>query len=90
MLTFVIMFASPPVRPQDIVWTYTDAATGQVFDEELLLQLSPRYTISTDRLSLTITNLTLSDSGVYTLTAGNAAGFRNSTITLRILSECIH
>ena len=43
-----------------------------------------RHSLSDDRRSLSISNVQISDGGWYTLTASNAAGIRNKTVSLTI------
>ena len=43
-----------------------------------------RHFLSSDRKSLTIRDVQLSDGGFYTITANNSAGESNSTIMLQV------
>ena len=74
-LHFSIKDASPPVLLEDIQWSYDGAELRE--DEEHVL-------FSVDRLAVTITNLSLSDEGVYSLMATNPAGSDSATITMDV------
>ena len=50
-------------------------------------QTDSRYTFSSDRRILTISNLTLEDTGQYTLTVSNEAGEDSYTISLSVRSK---
>ena len=67
---------SPLVLVESIRWTFNDV--------ELVEDIGGRITFSDNRLSLTITNLNLSDEGVYTLTATNPAGSSSENIFLDV------
>ena len=67
---------SPLVLVESIRWTFNDV--------ELVEDIGGRITFSKNRLSLTITNLNLSDEGVYTLTATNPAGSSSENIFLDV------
>ena len=76
-LHFSIEDASPPVLLEDIQWSY-DRAELQEDGEHVLF--------SVDKLAVTITNLSLSDEGVYSLMATNPAGSDSATITMDVQS----
>ena len=75
-LQFSIMGDSPLVLVESIRWTFKDI--------ELVEDIGGRIMFSENRLSLTITNLNLSDEGVYTLTATNPAGSSSESIFLDV------
>ena len=75
-LQFSIIYDSPLVLVESIRWTFNDV--------ELVEDIGGRITFSDNRLSLTITNLNLSDEGVYTLTATNPAGSSSENIFLDV------
>ena len=74
-LMFRILDASPVVLPSNIEWDFNGVA---------LNDLVSQYSFSADRLSLTISNLTHSDEGLYTLTATNEAGIDSASLFLNI------
>ena len=74
-LNFSIEADSPPVLLEDIQWSY-DGVELQEDGEHVLF--------SVDRLAVTITNLSLSDEGVYSLMATNPAGSDSATITVDV------
>ena len=74
-LQFVIEDANPPVLPEDIQWTFAGAD---------LREDGEHVVFSADRLSVTITNLSLSDEGDYSLTARNPAGSDSASIIVDI------
>ena len=76
VLEFNISGDVPPVSLDNIRWTFNDI--------ELMEDIGGRITFSENRLSLTITNLNLSDEGVYTLTATNPAGSSSASIFLDV------
>ena len=74
-LSFRILNASPAVLPSNIEW---------VFNGTALSDSVSRYSFSSDRLSLTVSALTHSDEGLYTLTATNEAGLGSASLILNI------
>lgn len=74
-LIFRILNASPVVLPSNIEWEFNDV---------VLNDTNSQYSFSPDRLSLTISNLTHSNEGLYTLTATNEAGVGSANIFLNI------
>ena len=78
--------ARPPVRPQDLTWSFTSDGGGA--DVLLDYQASlPRHSFSSDRLNLSIANLSLGDAGLYCLTATNLAGSNSSSILLTVFGQ---
>ena len=74
-LQFFIEEANPPVHPEDIQWMF--AGTELQEDGEHVV-------FSADRLAVTITNLSLSDEGIYSLMATNLAGSDSATIMVDV------
>ena len=73
VLAFTVIRAAPPVTSGDIQW---------LFDTEELI--NPRAVFAGDRLSVNITNLTLSDEGEYKIEASTAAGIGSATVSLDV------
>ena len=72
--------ATPPVDPSNIQWHFKPN-----LDDEQLLGISnnnTKYTFSSNKHSLIISNVQASDAGTYTITAMNIAGMNSSTVTL--------
>ena len=84
-LQFNITGDIPPVNSSDIYWFINGSS----------LRVNERFMFSTDRLSLTITDLSFHDEGSYHLTASNPAGTSNNSIYVDIqgknvlLSYCV-
>ena len=74
-LQFSIEEATPPVALEDIFWMFGDSELQE--DGEHVM-------FSANRLSVTITNLSLSDGGVYSLTATNPAGSDSAHIMVEV------
>ena len=83
MLHFVIQDASPPVRPENIYWTFV-TNNGSVSIEP-----SSRFQFSTDRLTLTINEITDKDEGFYLLFASNPAGSDEGSLFLEVQGKFI-
>ena len=82
IITFDITSAQPPVDPQDIVWTFEPSDnTGIV----TINDSSDRLVFTSNRQSLTITSILLSDIGKYTLNATNNGGSNTATISINVL-----
>ena len=75
ILQFSIENASPPVLLEDIQWTFSGAELQEDGEHVIFL---------VDRLSVTITNLSLSDEGGYSLMATNPAGSDSATIRVDV------
>ena len=80
-LSFTITNASPDVEPANAVWTFKAVGSPTILVKE---QPGSRFKFSSDRRSLTITNLTHEDEGQYTITARNPAGSDNLAVNLAI------
>ena len=74
-LQFSIEAARPPVLLQNIQWMFSGVELQEDGDHVVF---------SADRLSVTITNLSLSDEGVYRLMATNPAGSDSAIITVDV------
>lgn len=73
-LTVNVMEDNPLVTPSGIKW----------FHNNSVLVSGPRIIFSSNRLSVTISNLMLSDEGTYTVIADNPAGSDSSSIFLDV------
>ena len=71
-IVFSIANDVPEVLPTDTTWTFTSSRSGT----EVVLDDSSdqRFQFSDDRLTLTVTNASLLDDGVYRVRATNPAG----------------
>ena len=87
VLAFEVSSALPPVRPQDLTWSFTSDGGGAdvLLDYQVNL---PRHSFSSGRLNLSIANLSVGDAGLYCLTATNLAGSNSSTILLTVFGQC--
>ncbi len=87
-LTFTVTAAKPDVELAGLLWFFTPTGSSS---RTLLspANLTSRYAFSDSLLSLTISNLTLSDQGTYTLEATNAAGMGSDSVHLDVQSEPI-
>ena len=86
ILAFEVSSAVPPVRLEDLTWSFTSDGGGA--DVLLDYQASlPRHSFSSDRLNLYITNLSVGDAGLYCLTATNLAGSNSSSIHLTVFGQ---
>ena len=81
--------ALPLINPDRLIWQFQRA--GSTVMSTLIGDAS--HVFSSNRRSLTITNVRLSDEGVYRLTAENAAGTSTDFINLTIYGNkqlCIY
>ena len=78
-IAFTITNDFPPVTLSNILWFFKslDSNTFKPISSQVL---------SSDRLSLTIANMQLSDRGMYKMSAENEAGVGEATITLDVLT----
>jgi hypothetical protein len=79
-LSFIIANDDPLVNSSNIRWEFTNA--HDITD--ITHSTDPHYQLSSDRLSLTIIQLTSAHQGIYTLFATNQAGTRSNSIILNI------
>lgn len=86
-LEFIIERASPDVESEGIEWIFE----SDRLDLAIVVSTNndSRYYFSENRRSLTIFNLTINDTGRYTIIATNPAGARSSFIDLDIQGELI-
>lgn len=85
VLEFMITQDDPLVQVDDIRWEFT-ANDRSVEDITLSSITDPHYQLSSDRLSLTIIQLSSAHQGRYTLFATNKGGTRSNYIDLIIES----
>ncbi len=82
-LGFTITRADPEVSLTDIVWTYApNNMTGKLINNRTAIY--PRLNFTEDMRSVTVTVMSLSDAGTFTLTATNEAGSHNASVNLVI------
>ena len=97
VVSFNITGDSPQVKVEDIRWSFKHI--GSVDKMPLnttctIVNCSDtrymRYNFSDDLTTLTISNLQVEDYGVYTLTAGNAAGENSATVSLTVNGKSLY
>jgi len=86
-LSFTISDDYPPVELEDIQWSYMNATTHQIVNITDINNTSSRFSLSDDLHSLTITSIHLFDSGIYTISAINPAGYHSASINLIVHGE---
>ena len=89
VIEFNITEAHPKVENGSIKWWYQEDLSSALYpwppmDVKGQKQPPDRHSLSDDRRSLNISNIQISDGGLYTLMATNAAGIRNKTVSLTI------
>lgn len=77
-LSFSVIGDEPSILPSAVRW-YLDDTVEVTEDDE-------RISFSSDRFSLTITNLSLSDEGIYTVNATNIIGTGSAEVFLDVES----
>ena len=87
-LSFSIDNAFPDVVPAGISWTLRRSVNNTTI-VHISEQSNNRYTLSSDRRSLMISNLTFDDAGQYTITATNIFGSDNYTVSLFVKGKYI-
>ena len=86
-LSFTVTRDNPTVLPKNITWLFTSRFTPDT-TVTVTVDTDSRYSFSSDRRSLTITNITLRDNGEYRLVALNDVG--NSSDYIRLTVNCMH
>jgi len=86
-LSFTVTRDNPTVLPKNITWLFTSRFTPDS-TVTVTVDTDSRYSFSSDRRSLTITNITLRDDGEYRLVALNDVG--NSSDYIRLTVNCMH
>ena len=81
MFRFLVERDNPPFLPEDVHWTVNGAALNET---------DPRYSFSTDRLTMDVSALTRSDQGYYKLIVRNPAGVNSSSVTLDVQCKNVH
>ena len=76
--------AQPQVTPQNITWRRFDPSTNTGLEQ---IVASDRLVFSSNRRSLEITSVRLSDIGRYILTAINTGGSSTASIAINVLGE---
>ena len=79
MLRFTITRASPLVKLTDIAWIHNGTKLNTTFP-----QRQGRYNFSDDFQSLTISDLQVNDTGMFTLVASNPAGVDEAATTVTV------
>lgn len=80
-LKFVVIQAAPLIEPSDVEWQFVPSSASQT---QVTLTAGPRHAFSSDRLTLTITNITFNDDGQYTVSTTNRNGIDTASIALTI------
>ena len=78
---FVILRASPQVSPANIKWTFNDTNGSS---RDITNTTDGRLKFSDNMQQLTISNISMSDEGRYTLTATNPAGEGSGVVSLNV------
>ena len=86
-VNFTITRDDPPVALDNITWTYRNSTDTTGVNVESLM---PRFQLSQDRRSLTISNLSFFDAGYITLNASNEAGTGSATLQLIVHGRILH
>ena len=89
-IEFSIAGDCPLVETANIKWMYKQNPTSVSVPWPPPFESQPQnqqHYLSSDRKSLTIIDVEISDGGFYTLIANNSAGERNSTILLLVNGE---
>ena len=82
VIQFTIKVADPLVQVEDISWNFMSSSgmSNIVTDTATTM-------LSADRLTLTIVEAQLNDTGAYTITVSNPAGNHSQTVYLTILGK---
>ena len=82
--------ATPPVNTSSIQWLLQQFGVSSPFDittSSLLGDGQTRLALSSDRLSLTLRNVSTRSSGIYTIVATNVAGTSQNFFVVNVQSE---
>ena len=82
---FAISNDIPQVLPSNITWTFTSSLSG--LEAEFDDSADPRFDFSSDMLTLTVTNASLLDDGVYAVRASNPAGYNKDNTRVTVYGE---
>ena len=85
-IVFAIASDIPKVSPIDVTWRFTPTRGGGV-TRDLDDSADQRFQFSPDRLTLTISGVSLFDDGVYTVGATNPAGSDSDYTRLTVYGE---
>ena len=77
--------AKPPIMQGDITWQFTSTIDSTTFT--ITEEIDTRYSFSQDLLSLTISNVKISDEGIYQLAVEHPAGGDSDFIQLIVSGE---
>ena len=77
----------PPVQLKNIQWTFTAFPNVSRTLNTSCLECNPRYNFTDDLLSLTISNLQVSDNGSFRLQVSNEAGVDSAVHNLTVFGE---
>lgn len=80
-----VVGARPGILPDQVTWTSSSNGGAP-----LMITQSVKYitTVRTTQVNLTITSLTMDDSGVYTVTIMHEAGTAALEFLLEVLGKC--
>ena len=93
VIQFAFKVADPLVKVEDISWSFMplseESSSGMSSSgmSNSLLTNSTTILLSDDRLSLTIYEAQLNNSGVYTITVRNLAGTHSESVYLNVLGK---
>ena len=86
-LVFEILEAIPPVSTENITWYFTGISGRTILS---CSNHSERYNFSSNCLTLTISNVTASDGGLYEVFASTRAGNGSGKIILKVSGGYMH
>ena len=86
-LVFEILEAIPPVSTENITWYFTGISGRTILS---CSNHSERYSFSSNCLTLTISNVTASDGGLYEVFASTRAGNGSGKIILKVSGGYMH
>ena len=85
-IVFTILRASPQVSLDNIKWTFTDTNGDS---RDITNTTDGRLMYSDNLQQLTISNISMSDEGRYTLTATNPAGMGVGVVNLNVEGNAV-